>query len=162
MVNDDRSFYGDVYIEDGLIKCVFVGAHVVFDAIFSPTFMDKPFQPHTHTHFSLSIIFFSPAAHQSFCLFFIFYLIIGRQVGENLVVPGGVRVIEVKGCMVIPGGIDVNTCLMKPFLGTQPVDDFLQGTKAALAGGTTMISEWGCLNTANTYSQMHLFFVFPN
>ena len=57
MVNDDRMFPADVYIEDGVIRFVF------------------------------SIQFLNGF----------------RQIGLNLTIPGGVRVIDVRGKMVMPG-----------------------------------------------------------
>lgn len=61
--------------------------------------------------------------------------------GQDFVVPGGVRIIDAAGKYVIPGGIDPHTHLEFKFGGTQTADDFYQGTKAAIAGGTTSISE---------------------
>ena len=46
---------------------------------------------------------------------------------------------DAAGKLVFPGGIDINVQLQHPECGTQTIDDFYQGTKAALAGGTTMV-----------------------
>ncbi|KAH8414145.1 hypothetical protein KR222_009209 [Zaprionus bogoriensis] len=83
IVNHDKSFRADVYIEDGTIK--FVG----------------------------------PAS--------------------DITIPGGVRTIDATGRMIIPGGIDPHTQLQSTLGGTSSVEDFYGGTKAAVAGGTTMI-----------------------
>ncbi|AYG67040.1 MULTISPECIES: dihydropyrimidinase [unclassified Rhizobium] len=61
------------------------------------------------------------------------------EIGQNL---SGSEVLDASGCYVMPGGIDPHTHLEMPFMGTYSSDDFESGTRAALAGGTTMVVDF--------------------
>ena len=63
------------------------------------------------------------------------------EIGPNL---SGGDVLDASGCYVMPGGIDPHTHLEMPFMGTYSADDFESGTRAGLAGGTTMVVDF-CL-----------------
>jgi dihydropyrimidinase len=65
------------------------------------------------------------------------------QIGSNLTELGA-EVIDAKGCLVLPGGIDPHTHLDMPFGGTVTKDDFETGTIAAAYGGTTTVIDF-CL-----------------
>ncbi|CAG9818544.1 unnamed protein product [Phaedon cochleariae] len=65
-----------------------------------------------------------------------------KQMGRNLIIPGGTRVIDARGNYLLPGGIDPHTHFDFEFMGTRSVDDFYTGTKSAIAGGTTMIIDF--------------------
>ena len=61
------------------------------------------------------------------------------EIGPDL---KGDKVLDAAGCYVMPGGIDPHTHLEMPFMGTYSSDDFESGTRAALAGGTTMVVDF--------------------
>ncbi len=61
------------------------------------------------------------------------------EIGPDL---SGDEVLDATGCYVMPGGIDPHTHLEMPFMGTYSSDDFESGTRAALAGGTTMVVDF--------------------
>ena len=54
------------------------------------------------------------------------------------------KALDATGCYVMPGGIDPHVHLEMPFMGTYSADDFESGTRAGLAGGTTMVVDF-CL-----------------
>ncbi|MDP2084373.1 MAG: dihydropyrimidinase [Gemmobacter sp.] len=61
------------------------------------------------------------------------------EIGQGL--RGGAE-LDATGCYIMPGGIDPHTHLEMPFMGTYSADDFDSGTRAALAGGTTMVVDF--------------------
>lgn len=67
------------------------------------------------------------------------------QVGKGLAKSAktnGAKVIDAKGCYVIPGGIDVHVHLALPFCGTVSSDDYNSGTRAGARGGVTTLIDF--------------------
>ena len=64
------------------------------------------------------------------------------SVGGNIVVPEGCREIDADGLLLIPGGIDPHTHLDMPVGDLRTADDFENGGRAALAGGTTTVIDF--------------------
>ena len=85
-----------------------------------------------------------------------------KQIGNHLIIPGGTRVIDANGKLVLPGGIDPNVHFQTPIVvnngttQTRTIDDFYVGTKAGLAGGTTMIIDFVMPKKGN-YKNKNLF-----
>ncbi len=63
------------------------------------------------------------------------------EIGPDL---KGDEALDATDCYVMPGGIDPHVHLEMPFMGTYSSDDFESGTRAGLAGGTTMVVDF-CL-----------------
>ena len=62
--------------------------------------------------------------------------------GLDIAEPGD-EVVDVSGCYILPGGIDVHTHFDLPLGdGTRTADSFATGTRAAIAGGTTTILDY--------------------
>jgi dihydropyrimidinase len=62
-------------------------------------------------------------------------------IGKNLKAQAE-TVIDAKGKLVMPGGIDPHVHLDMPFMGTYSSDSYETGTRAALFGGTTMVIDF--------------------
>lgn len=62
---------------------------------------------------------------------------LAKKSGDN-----GARVIDAKGCYVLPGAMDVHVHLALPFCGTTSSDDYDSGTKAAARGGVTTVIDF--------------------
>ncbi|AKA67363.1 dihydropyrimidinase [Clostridium scatologenes] len=74
------------------------------------------------------------------------------SIGNSLKRPGD-EVICIKGCYVLPGGIDTHTHFDLESGSVVTADNFETGTKAALVGGTTTILDYATQNKGETLKE---------
>jgi dihydropyrimidinase len=76
------------------------------------------------------------------------------EIGRDLSDPAA-EVIDARGRMVIPGGIDPHTHLESPGALTTTSDDFLTGSRAAAVGGTTTLIDFARQSRGTTLRQAY-------
>src|SRR4051794_1769358 len=71
-------------------------------------------------------------------------LIVGEQIAAvgSVPAPDGAEMVDVSGCLLLPGLIDNHTHLSMPFMGMMSADDYDTGTQAAAAGGVTCLVDF--------------------
>jgi dihydropyrimidinase len=71
-------------------------------------------------------------------------LIVGERIAAvgDVEAPPEAQVLDVGGCLVMPGLIDNHTHLSMPFMGMMSSDDYDTGTQAAAAGGVTCLVDF--------------------
>ena len=63
-------------------------------------------------------------------------------IGRDILSPPGTEIIDVRGMLVMPGGVDPHTHFDLPMFGTVSSDDHYTGHKAAAFGGTTTVIDF--------------------
>lgn len=76
------------------------------------------------------------------------------QVEENISPQSGWQVIDARGLLILPGGVDVHVHLDLPMFGTVSSDDHYTGTKAAAFGGTTTVIDFVSQDTDDLLSNV--------
>ncbi len=75
----------------------------------------------------------------------------GRVVALGRVEGAAREVVDAKGKVVVPGGIDAHTHFDMPFMGATTIDDFASGSTAAACGGTTTVVDFAIQKKGQTF-----------
>ncbi len=74
----------------------------------------------------------------------------GRVVAVGKLDGDSKKVVDAKGKVVVPGGIDVHTHFDMPFMGATTIDTFSTGSTSAACGGTTSIVDFAIQKKGET------------
>lgn len=75
----------------------------------------------------------------------------GKVVAVGKLADPAKKVVDARGKVVIPGGIDVHTHFDMPFMGATTIDDFSTGSTAAVFGGTTSVVDFAIQKKGETF-----------